>query len=72
MDKLLLRPTEAAELIGMGRAKTYDLIRTGDLPSVRIGKSIRVPARELRAWVDQLALREDRGGSAQDDGTYSD
>jgi excisionase family DNA binding protein len=55
MDKLLLRPTEAADLIGMGRAKTYELIRDGTLPSVRIGKSLRVPARALQDWVDQLA-----------------
>ena len=53
MEKLLLRPVEAADLIGMGRAKTYELIRQGLLPSVRIGKSVRVPVRELQAWVEK-------------------
>jgi excisionase family DNA binding protein len=55
MEKLLLRPTEAADLIGMGRAKTYALIREGALPSVRLGKSLRVPARALAEWVERLA-----------------
>ena len=55
MDRLLLRPTEAAEALGLGRAKAYQLIRDGELPSVRIGKSVRVPAAQLREWVERQA-----------------
>ena len=51
MEKLLLRPTEAAEIIALGRSKTYDLIAKGIIPSIRIGKSVRVPADALREWV---------------------
>jgi excisionase family DNA binding protein len=51
MEKLLLRPTETAELLGLGKSKTYDLIAKGQIPSVRIGKSVRVPADKLREWV---------------------
>src|SRR5438093_10413669 len=43
MDRLLLRPTEAADLIGVGRSKVYELIAKGDIPSLRIGSSVRVP-----------------------------
>ena len=55
-ERLLLKPAEAAELIGLGRSKTYELIRTGELPSVRLGKSLRVPLRELQAWVERLGV----------------
>jgi excisionase family DNA binding protein len=51
MDKLLLRPVEAAEAIGIGRSKVYELIARGELPSVRIGASVRVPVDALRAWI---------------------
>jgi excisionase family DNA binding protein len=54
-ERLLLKPAEAAELIGLGRSKTYALIRAGELPSVRLGSSLRVPLRELQAWVERLA-----------------
>lgn len=57
MDNILLRPSEVCELIGMGKSKTYELIAAGVIPSVRIGKSRRVPAQELRQWVEGL-----RGG----------
>ena len=29
MEKLLLSPEEAAEALGVGRSRVYDLIRTG-------------------------------------------
>lgn len=59
MDKLLLRPVEAAEAIGVGRSKVYELLASGELPSIRIGGSVRVPVDALRAWIDrQLGTRE--------------
>lgn len=51
-QKLLFRPSEAAELLGIGRSKVYQLLADGTLPSVRIGKSVRVPVEKLRGWVE--------------------
>ncbi len=53
MDKLLLRPEEVGEVIGLGRSKVYALLKSGDLPSIHIGASIRVSMDELRAWIDR-------------------
>jgi excisionase family DNA binding protein len=62
MDRLLLRPVEAAEAIGIGRSKVYELLASGELPSIRIGGSVRVPVDALRAWIDrQLAERTEAG-----------
>ncbi len=55
MEKLLLRPTEAAEVLGLGRSKVYELLASGALPAVRIGASVRVPAEALRRWVTERA-----------------
>ncbi len=51
MDRLLLRPDEAAELLGVGRSKIYALLASGEVPSVRVGHSVRVPLQALRQWV---------------------
>ena len=61
VDKLLLRPQEAAELLGVGRSKVYALLAAGEIPSVRVGKSVRVPAAALRRWV------EERGRTTSDE-----
>ena len=56
-ERLLLRPMEAAEAIGVGRSKVYELLASGALPSVRIGASVRVPVDRLRACVDSQTRR---------------
>lgn len=36
----------------------YELIGSGELPVVRIGKSVRVPVAELEQWIrDQAAVQ---------------
>ena len=46
-----LRPAEAAELLGISRSRAYGLIAAGDLPSVRVGTSVRVPLAGLKKWL---------------------
>ncbi|MBQ9021923.1 MAG: helix-turn-helix domain-containing protein [Eggerthellaceae bacterium] len=40
----------------MGRTKVYEMIRTGEIPAVRIGRSVRVNKRVLDALLDQWAV----------------
>ena len=54
MDKLLLRAEEVTELLDIGRTCVYDLIRTGDLRSVKIGGSRRVPSTAVQQYLDHL------------------
>lgn len=54
MDKLLLTTTEAAKALGIGRSKVYELLQTGQLTSVRIGASRRVPADAVHTFVANL------------------
>ena len=51
MDRLLLRPVEVAEAIGVGRSKIYELLASGQLPSIRVGSSLRVSVEALREWI---------------------
>ena len=62
MEKLLLSPEEAAEVLGVGRSRVYDLMRTRQLTSVRIGKSRRVPVAAVtptsNAWPSKTRWHE--------------
>ncbi len=51
MSRELLRVHEVAWLLGIGRSKTYELIARGDLPSLRIGRLVRVPRHALEQWI---------------------
>lgn len=54
MEQLLLRPTEVGAALGLSRTVAYDIIRSGELPSVRIGRSLRVKRADLEAFVQRL------------------
>jgi excisionase family DNA binding protein len=58
--RLLLRPEEAAQVLGLGRTKVYELIRSGALRSVKVGNSRRVSTAALAEYVNQL----DHGGAS--------
>ena len=53
MEQILLTVTEAAKRLSLGRATAYQLAQRGELPVVRIGRTVRVPARALDEWVKQ-------------------
>jgi len=55
VDQLLLNPEEVARALGISRTSTYELLRREELPSIKIGRSRRIPAAALRAWVDAQA-----------------
>ena len=57
LERLLLRPAEAAEILGVSRSKLYELIAQGKIPSVRLdeGRLIRVPLGALKLWLVEKA-----------------
>lgn len=54
MDKLLYRPKEAATVLGIGRDKLYDLMRSGRLRSVKDGGARFITAEALQTYVSML------------------
>ena len=42
----------------LGRTRVYDLIRSGVIPAVRIGRNIRVNKRVLDALLEEWAVRD--------------
>ncbi len=51
-ERILLTVPEAARALHCSRTTLYGLILGGDLPSVKLGKSRRIPAEALRRWVE--------------------
>ena len=51
MDELLLSVEEAARRISCGRSHLYELLRRGEIQSVRLGRSRRIPLEALVRFV---------------------
>lgn len=61
--KLLLTPEEAARALSISRSKLYELIARGQLHSVRIGTSRRIPVSALVEFVEALTKEEEAATS---------
>lgn len=53
-DPLLVDVMEAARLLGCGRTMVYALISAGDLESVKVGGSRKVPRAAIDDYVARL------------------
>ena len=47
----LLRPREAAVRLGISERETYRLAQVGELPTVKIGRSVRISESHLEDWI---------------------
>jgi excisionase family DNA binding protein len=59
-EQILLKPKKAFELLAISRSTGYALIASGKLPSVRIGRAVRVPVAALKQWVEQQTNNGDK------------
>ena len=54
-NKLLLTVPEAAHLLSIGRSRCYDLVLSGQLRSLKLGRRRLIPREGLETFVaDQL------------------
>jgi excisionase family DNA binding protein len=49
--QLLLDSRAVAELLHLGRTKVFQMMATGELPVIRIGRCVRVPRSGLESWI---------------------
>jgi len=54
-DEPLFTITEVAEALRVSKMTIYRLVHSGELPAMRIGRSIRVPSANLRTYLDNAA-----------------
>ena len=60
MEKLLLTTLEVCEVTGLGRSTVLKLLdQPGGLPTVRVGRAVRIPAQAVREWVERQTHEQD-------------
>jgi Helix-turn-helix domain len=52
-EPLTVRIPVAMQLVGIGRSKFYELIASGDIDTVKIGRCTLVPTASLRRLIGQ-------------------
>jgi excisionase family DNA binding protein len=49
----VLEVREVAQMLGVGVTKVYEMIRTKELPSIRLGRLVRIPRIALYKWIEE-------------------
>jgi excisionase family DNA binding protein len=47
-----LKVPEVAEVLRIARSRAYELVADGEIPAVKIGRSVRVNRKELDRWLE--------------------
>lgn len=51
-DLQLLSIADVCRLLGMGKSWTYRRVRSGEIPSVKLGRSVKVKREDLEAYLE--------------------
>jgi excisionase family DNA binding protein len=64
LEPLLLKAAEVGKLLGLGRSKVFAMVAAGQLPAIRIGRSVRVPREALERWVREQTIESEHRSNA--------
>lgn len=64
MTRLLHPTAEAAALIGVGRSTLYELVKSGEIKTVKIGRRTLIADDELQRFVASLVKTGELGPAA--------
>jgi excisionase family DNA binding protein len=53
--RLAYRPEEVAQLLGLGRTTVFELLRSGELESVKAGRARLVPADAIDRYLSKAS-----------------
>ena len=60
MEKRTYSVPEAGRILGVGRTAAYEAARTGEIPTIRIGRRILVPVTALERLLEARSPENDR------------
>jgi excisionase family DNA binding protein len=56
-NRLVYEVPEAGAMLGLTRNNSYEAAKRGDIPTIRIGKLIRVPKAAFHRMLEQAGIR---------------
>ena len=57
-QRLVYEVPEAGAMLGLSRNASYDAAKRGDIPTIRIGKLIRVPKLAFQRMLDSVHAKD--------------
>ena len=64
IERLALRPREAARALGISERSLFSLTRAGNVPHLHLGSAVLYPVEDLRGWLAAQARAQRADGQA--------
>lgn len=58
MEKLLLSPADAGTMLDLGRTKIYELMQSGQLESLTVGRRRLIPKEAISDFVQRVRAEQ--------------
>ena len=62
MQRIVYTPAEVQAMLGIKRQTVYDMLHSGELPSIRIGRNYKIPKAMFDEWMAEATGRETHDG----------
>lgn len=53
VEKEFLTISEVQRVLGIGSTKAYSMVQSGELPAIRVGRTLRVRVRDIEEWAER-------------------
>lgn len=53
VEREWLTVAEVQRILGIGSTKAYEMVQSGELPAIRIGRSLRIHRRDMAEWAER-------------------
>ena len=60
MEKMTMTVMEMAQCLDIGKNMAYELVKSGDVPYLKIGRQIRIPKKAFNDWICQASTSNDK------------
>ena len=67
METRLLKGAEVAKILQVSKAHAYVLMKRGEIPTIRIGKIVRVKLEDLERYINEKAVQNENQFSLRKD-----
>ena len=58
MERIVVTPAEAAEALATSKNKVLELLETGMLPAIKVGRNWKIPETLLHRFIEEQAVKE--------------
>lgn len=53
-----LTVADVQRILNIGSTKAYELVQNGELPAIRIGRSLRIHRRDIAEWAERNRCKQ--------------